>query len=363
MIVTSILLFLVLYKAYATTLQRLFVHLTVVTCLHDISFVIQIEHQFEYHNQMQFCAFIGFLDTWTGTLVYIFILAINLFLVYTIYRRLKSDPFQRLSNSKYLRLILECFFTFLMIFLPLAYLWLPFTTDTYGVGSGPSNAICWIKDVEKDCEKIQPYSEVIYAEAILIGTTCVIHILFTVVLAVVFCRLARTYRGMKHKHIKNVRDAFFLMCFLLTSVVLDSPAIVFVAVKSGEDVTENYAFWIYSAVGPPISMLIYPIGFFFYLYSLKKFKWKSIKRAAEEWKTSCQCKRKQKRVHFVPTPATQNLMSNPSSHPAFDPSSSLFNVPHTGAFTDITATVRENEPLISHNDTGYSSATRMYSVT
>jgi len=33
----------VLYKAYTTTLQRLFVHLTVVTCLRDVSFVIQIE--------------------------------------------------------------------------------------------------------------------------------------------------------------------------------------------------------------------------------------------------------------------------------------------------------------------------------
>jgi len=160
---------------------------------------------------------------------------------------------------------------------------------------------------------------------------------------------------MKHKNLKNVRDVLLLMCFLLISVVLDSPAIVFVAVKVAEDVTENYAFWIYSVVGPPISMLIYPIGFFFYLYSLKKLKWESIKRAAAEWKTSCGCKHKQRRVHFGQRPATQNLITSPSSHPPVIPSSTFFAVPYTGAFSNTDVTAREDQPLISHNDTEYGS--------
>jgi len=70
-IVTLVLLFLVLYKAYTTTLQRLFVHLTIVTCLHDVSFVIELEHQFKYYGQKQFCAFVGFFDTWTSSMVYL----------------------------------------------------------------------------------------------------------------------------------------------------------------------------------------------------------------------------------------------------------------------------------------------------
>ena len=114
-----ILLFLVLYKAYTTTLQRLFVHLTIVTCLHDVSFVLEIEHQFEYYGQEQFCAFVGFFAMWTSTMVYTFIIGINVFLVYTVYRQLRGDPFSRLSNSRYLRLTLECSFTLLMAFLPL----------------------------------------------------------------------------------------------------------------------------------------------------------------------------------------------------------------------------------------------------
>ena len=355
--VTLILLFLVLYKAYSSTLQRLFFHLMIVTCLHNVSFVIQIEHQFQYRGQTQFCEFVGFLDMWTSTMVYNFIIGINVFLVYTVYRQLRGDPFSRLSNSKYLRLTLECSVTLLMVFLPLAYLWLPFTKGTYGVGSGPSLAVCWIKDVEDDCKTIHPYSQIIYAETILIGTACVVHILFTFGLAFVFCRLACTYRGMRRKYVKYARDAFLLMSFLLISVVLDSPAIVFVTIRTVEGITEDYAFWIYTAVGPPISMMIYPIGFLFYLYSLKKFKWESIKRALQGWKTSCGCKRKDRRVRFGQRPVTQNLVTNPSSHPAFDPSCSLFTVPHTGAFTDITATVNEDKPLlsISHNDTGYSS--------
>jgi len=53
--------------------------------------------------------------------------------------------------------------------------------------------------VENDCKTIQPYSQVIYAEAILVAIACIVHFLFTVGFAVVFCRLAYTYRGMKHK--------------------------------------------------------------------------------------------------------------------------------------------------------------------
>jgi len=88
--VASILLFLVLYKAYTSTLQRLLVHLTIVTCLHDVSFVLQLEHQFEYYGQKQFCAFVGFLDMWTSTMVHNFIIGINVFIVYTVYKQLSA---------------------------------------------------------------------------------------------------------------------------------------------------------------------------------------------------------------------------------------------------------------------------------
>jgi len=354
--VTVILLFLVLYKAYTTTLQRLFVHLTIVTCLRDVNYVFQIEHQFEYYGQEQFCAFVGFFDLWTASMVYIFIIGINVFLVFTVYRQLQGDPFSSLSNSKYLRLTLECLFTLLMIFLPLTYLWLPFTKGSYGIGSGGLSAFCWIKDVEKDCKTIQPYSQVMYAETILFAVACIVHILFTVGFAVAFCRLAHTYRGMKRKYLKNVRDVLLLMCFLLTSVVLDSPCKFFLLVTVGGNVTEteSYSFWMYAVVGPPISMLIYPTGFFFYLYSLEKLKWESIKRAAAEWKPSCGWKCKQRR-YFGQRLATQSLITIPSSHPPVIPSSTFFGVSYTGAFSNTDVTARKNQQLISHNDTGYSS--------
>ena len=106
-------------------------------------------------------------------------------------------------------------------------------------------------------------------------------------------------------------------------------------------------------------MMVYPIGFLFYLYSVKKFKWSSIKRAAAEWKTSCGCKQKQnsKRVRFGGQKAvTQNLITYPTSHWVSDPSFSFFIVPHTGEFTDSILTIKEDEPLVSRNDTGYGSS-------
>jgi len=199
----------------------------------------------------------------------------------------------------------------------------------------------------------------VYAETILFAVACIVHILFTVGFAVVFCRLAHTYRGMKHKYLKNVRDVLLLMCFLLTSVVLDSPCKLFLLVTVGGNVTEteSYSFWMYAVVGPPISMLIYPTGFFFYLYSLKKLKWESIKRAAAEWKPSCDCKRKHK--HSGRRPMTQTFVTSPSSHPPVIPSSTFFAVPYTGAFSNTDVITREDQPLISHNDTGYYSVSNI----
>ena len=296
--VSSILFFLVFYKAYGSTLQRLFFHLTIVTCLYDITVVIELEHQFEYDGQKEFLKFVTFMDMWTSYMAYSFIFWINTFLFYTVYRELSGvhrDPSSRISNSKYLRLILEVLLYLQVIFIPFAFLWLPFTTV--------------VNDAE-DCKTIPIY--IIFMVAILIAFACICQIPFTVGFAVGFCRLARTYQGIKDKHLKNVRDVLLLMCFLLISVVLNIPAIVFVPVM---DVTENYACWIFASVGPTFSMMFYSIGFFFYLYSTKKLKWESIKKAADEWKTSCGCKHKQRQVHFRQRPATQYLVTNPSSHP------------------------------------------------
>ena len=184
-------------------------------------------------GQKQFCAFVGFFNLWISTIVYIFII-INLLLVYSIYKLIQGKPFPRLSNSKYPRIILEYSLTFLIIFLPLTYLWLPLTKNSKlnGTESGGLNAFCWINDIEKDWKTIQPYSQIVYTETILIGIACILHILFTIGIAVAFCRLAYTYRRMKHKHIKNVRDVLLLMCFLLVSVVFDSPAVVFLSVTT-----------------------------------------------------------------------------------------------------------------------------------
>jgi len=201
-----------------------------------------------------------------------------------------------------------------------------------------------------DCKTIELYSTVIFNEAIPLAFGCLLQILFTAGFAVVFCRLTRTYQGIKDKHLKNVRDVLLLMCSLLISVVLDILAIVFALVMD-----ENYAFQMFAFLGPTISMMIYPTGFFLYFYSVKKLKWESIKRTAAEWKPSCGCKQKQRRVHLGQRPATHNLATNPSSHPPVIPSSTFFAVPNTGKFsnTDTDVMARENEPLISHIDTGY----------
>ena len=59
---------------------------------------------------------------------------------------------------------------------------------------------------------------------------------------------------------------------------------------------QGYTIPIVHAVITPVSKLMIPLGYFFYLYSLKKFKWGTMKVAVRKWKQlfACHCKTESK---------------------------------------------------------------------
>ena len=110
---------------------------------------------------------------------------------------------------------------------------------------------------------------------------------------------------------------------------------------------------VYAAI-LPVLQLIFPIGFLFYLYSFNLFHWRAIKRAAAEWRCfhSCCGRENAPRVDQIQEAATA-----PCSHHVTAPSATFFDMPLTGAFTDVTTDHEEQQALL-HNggaDTEYGS--------
>ena len=90
-VITLILLLLIFYKAYTSTLQCLFLYLTIVTVIQEACITMNVEHQFQYNGQETFCEWIGIVSQWTGTMVYLVMLGIIIYLLYKVYEQFKKD--------------------------------------------------------------------------------------------------------------------------------------------------------------------------------------------------------------------------------------------------------------------------------
>ena len=100
---------------------------------------------------------------------------------------------------------------------------------------------------------------------------------------------------------------------------------------------------------PVLQLIVFPLRFLFYLYSFNLFHWRAIKRAAAEWRCfrSCCGRENAPRVGQIQEAATA-----PSSHRVTAPSVTFFDVPITGAFTDVTTDHEEQQTLLQNGGGG-----------
>ena len=351
-IILLIVLLLFFYKAYKSTLQRLFFHLSIVTLLQEMALVMQMEHLWQYPDQKTFCTLLGFFITWTGSMVYLFTFQTTLFLMYKVYEQFRGELFPGISQSRWCRSTLEICFALTMILFPVVYLWVPFSHGNFGL----AGAWCWMRTINEDCISVGFVDQLLYVY-ILVGGVNIFSVVSTLVLAIIFCRLARNYTEIRHQHWNRVKKTLVLMAFLIASVLFDATEIIVRLYTGFTRKREHYALWVAYAVGPPISKLAFPMGFLVYLYSLKKFRWVVIKKAAHEWKSCFSCSKCCTANSIQGNVTGQGGTTAPSSHPDIIPSTTVFHPPYTDEFTVITD--RETQPLVSHHDTGYSSVSNM----
>ena len=80
-IVVLILLFLLCYKAYSTTFQRLYLCVIIATVFSELIHALEIEHQYQYERQETVCFWLGFITHWTSVMVFIYAFVFVLYLL------------------------------------------------------------------------------------------------------------------------------------------------------------------------------------------------------------------------------------------------------------------------------------------
>ena len=95
----------------------------------------------------------------------------------------------------------------------------------------------------------------------------------------------------------------------------------------------------------PVTQIVFPLAFLFYLYSFNLFRWRAIKRAAAEWRCFHSCCGRENEPGQIQEPATV-----PSrSYRVTAASVTFFEVPFTGAFSN---TATEEQQALSPDGDG-----------
>ena len=330
-LLTIVILLLLLYnKSYKSALQRMFLYLTSTTILLEVFFTIQIERQFHYPGQEQFCSALGFFVEASGGISYMFTMGITIVSLYTVYKQLwRRDPLQRVTKSRWLRITLETSFVIFGIISILIVNSIPFAQGNYGL-TGP---FCWIRSFDENCTVVGLQEQLAFY--VIADILSVANLAAAVILAIVYCRIACKYKAVRNKQRKLVRQTLILMCFLsthvLTIVITGGVLVGYITNTTGSDA--NYVLWLMNSVGIPISLMVIPVGFLVYLNSgavCGIFR-KLYKKVHYEGCLRAFCMKKNRNIGED----TEQLNTNPSSHPVNVPSYTYWSVPYTGEFTNI----------------------------
>ena len=339
-VITFILLLLIFYKAYTSTLQRLFLYLTITTVIQEACMTMDFEHQFQYSEQETFCKCIIFVSEWTNAMAYDFTLGIIVYLLYKLYKKIKKVPFSGLLRSKCFCVSMECLFIFIVLTFPLNFLW-AFSSDT--------GHWCKNRTVDEKCTTVDSTNRIPkYVFHDLVG---MIGAMMAIAVSFVFCCLACKYKETRRHLMITLRRTLIFLGFFVVCVIIETIALIF-----GYFYAQSYAWWMVYAAIFPVSHLIFPISFLFYLYSFNLFHWRAIKRAAGEWRCFHSCCGREN-VPQGDQLHVREAATAPSSHRVTAPSVTFFDVPFTGAFTEICTDERQTLLSDLSGDRGHGSAT------
>ena len=351
LVITLMLLLLIFYKAYISTLQWLLLYLMVFTIIQEACLTVGYATLFEYSEKESFCNVISIVWLCSATACYLSVFVIIIFLPYKVCEQMRGDPFPRLSRSTCFCVAMQCFFIFIVLAIPLACT-LPLAHRGYLLLQPQLCNISLTRFRNLVGENSTNHVFISGLVPTFVSTIDLIGIfVITIALSVVFCRLAREYRETRITLRRTIMLLGFFVVLTIISVVFNigafSGMMIYLAKPDKLSKLFNGLEVLYAVV-LPVNQLTFPLALLFYFYSFNLFRWRAIKRAAAEWRCFRSCCGREN--------APQEAATAPGSHRVPAPSVTFFDVPHTGAFTDVTTDREEQQTLLAvSGDTGYGS--------
>ena len=317
---------LVLYKSWKTTLQRLFLYLTLFTVLNTLIAVCNVELQFKKKVQ-EFCAFIGLFAVWTDVLIELVSISLTFYLIAVTFQKLKGKQlcsFKKNLCSKRQKILMEVVFTCLLVCLPLTLTWWPYKLHLYGKGETK----CWIKSRDENCTKL---NNAIITEITITGIETTLQ--STMVL--IFMGLILTFSAMLIKlgrsrahNCQTMGRAIFLIVVVCISMVYRICRLI--VDRFYVTSVNPFLYYLIDNSVNEVAKVLIPLGFALYLYSLSKLRIASLKEAAKKW--PCYCFKRQPNLLVEqdgPGIHEHSIVCNVPSH-------TTYTSPYTNNFTDIT---------------------------
>ena len=276
----AILCLMVFYRAYRTILQRLFIYLTVSIMLYlaIISLNVQLHPKLFEHTGEVMCKWTGYMSTSAYTCTLLLSFEISVYLLYMMYYQLRGKSLPVLS--RYRVAVLELFGLGVAVLVPPALLVI--SLEYYGL----NGAVCWVKAYENTSCKPSTGSLALGKGIFSIYTilSCTNLAIFMVLIGL-FCWLSCRFQQSKTRYLHTARRTTILFVFLIAYATIHLSGILFpyftlthkLHIHNGEIVL---------CILLPISQLIRPLAYMFFLNSVKKFRWKSTRSKATEWRDS-----------------------------------------------------------------------------
>ena len=257
------LLLIIITKTYKSTLQRLFLYLTLSTVAYLAVLALHIEHYFEFKSpNLTLCKAIGFLDEYTGSVQLLYTLEITLLLFYKVSDKLclinERLPCRR-PQCCCIRYTPGAILFFIPWIIPILFDVVPFFITPYGE-TGPW---CWIKTLDNNCSAIKSgLWEQLGIWYIPFGLVGVISLGFIIFMTIVFCTWI-CKRSQRICGLKTIlAETLLLMGFLVAYCILYSIELTGRIIATKKNI---FGVWITYAISTPLSAVIIPIAFLIYL--------------------------------------------------------------------------------------------------
>ena len=312
---------LLLSKAYKSFLQRIFMCIVLTLIVMDTTYVTSLGH---HKLTDRPCAVVAFIQLWSEWCTYIFLLVILLYLLARVCLLAKDNSLimAKLQTSRYLRILLEVGVILVSLIIPMIVLWVPFSDNKY-VRYGFNDFTCGFK--RNSSELITNGSIfitiyfVMYTPAELVGLVAILTALGMMVSYYSLSSKLQHYQQARHVIRKLIAS---LVVVIICIVAFNIFEVLWITIRT-EKHHDYMTMLSFTLLTKSLQKTVLLIGY------LLMFHFSNVCDPLKKYIK----KKKREHIHNLYDKRVYGTIKE--SHGSTYPSSTYFNVSHTGQFTTV----------------------------